>query len=147
MPETVTYTVTDTKSVSTSGVAPDSSSAAYSQTYNTTSQITKGNNAVLTLSGFAGKKITSVVLSMKSNSSKGAGTFSMVAGDTELAAISSATTFNKWYDNTSYGINYRDINVELTNSDYIIASGENVVITITATTNSLYIESYTITYE
>lgn len=147
MPETVSYKVTSTKAVSTSGVAPDGSSAAYSQTYNTTSQITSGNNAVLTLSGFAGKKITSVVLSMKSNSSKGAGKFSMVAGATELAAISSATDFNKWYDNNRFGTDYRDVNVELTNSDYTIASGEDVVITITATTNSLYIESYTITYE
>lgn len=84
---------------------------------------------------------------MKSNSSKGAGKFSMVAGATELAAISSATDFNKWYDNNRFGTDYRDVNVELTNSDYTIASGEDVVITITATTNSLYIESYTITYE
>lgn len=84
---------------------------------------------------------------MKSNGSKGAGTFSATAGSTTIAAITSNTTFNKWYDNTSYGTSYRDVTVTLTKSDYAIQTGETVVIQIAATVSSLYIQSYTITYE
>lgn len=143
----VTYEVSDKNSVNTSGVAPTGSSASYSQTYNTANQITSNNSATLTLSGFAGQKITGIVLSMKSNSSKGAGTFSAKAGSVTIASIASAITFNKWYNNTSYGTSYRDVIVTLTNSDYAIQTGESVVIQIAATANSLYIQSYTITYE
>lgn len=144
--ETVTYKVSSKTAVTISGTAPTGSSASYSQTYTTISQLTKGNSATLTLSGFAGQKITGIVLSMKSNSSKGSGSFSAKAGSTSIASLS-ATTFDKWYDNTSYGDTYRSVTVTLTNRDYAIQTGENVVIQIAATLNSLYIQSYTITYE
>lgn len=143
----VIYTVSSKAAVTVSGTAPDGASAVYAQTYNTISQITANNNATLTLSGFSGKKIIGVTLSMKSNSSKGAGTFSMKAGTTTLAEISSATTFNNWFDNKSYTTSYKDVNVTLTNNNYVIGEGEDVVITIAATVNSLYIQSYEITYK
>lgn len=143
----VIYTVSSKTAVTVSGTAPDGASAVYAQTYNTTSQITANNNATLKLSGFSGKKIIGVTLSMKSNSSKGAGTFSMKAGTTTLAEISSATTFNNWFDNKSYTTSYKDVNVTLTNNNYVIGEGEDVVITIAATVNSLYIQSYEITYK
>lgn len=144
--ETVTYTVSKKDAVTITGTAPTGSSVTYLQTFDTPKQITKGNSATLTLSGFEGKKITGIVLNMQSNKSQGAGKFSAVAGTTTIASIASATTFNKWYDNTSYGSPYRNVTVKLTNSDYAIKTGEKVVITIAATVNSLYIQSYTITY-
>lgn len=144
--ETVTYTVSKKDAVTASGTAPTGSSVTYLQTFATPKQITKGNSATLTLSGFEGKKITGIVLNMQSNKSQGAGKFSAVAGTTTIASIASATTFDKWYDNTSYGSPYRNVTVKLTNSDYAIKTGEKVVITIAATVNSLYIQSYTITY-
>lgn len=144
--ETVTYTVSKKDAVTASGTAPTGSSVTYLQTFATPKQITKGNSATLTLSGFEGKKITGIVLNMQSNKSQGAGKFSAVAGTTTIASIASATTFDKWYDNTSYGSRYRNVTVKLTNSDYAIKTGEKVVITIAATVNSLYIQSYTITY-
>lgn len=146
--ETVTYQIATANFVTATGTTPSSSSVSFAQTYTgTAGQMTSGKSTTLTLTGYAGYKITGIVLSMKSNTSKGAGTFSAVAGTTTIASIASATTFNKWYNNTDYGSSYRDITVALTNSDYIIQTGENVVVQITGTTNSLYIQSYTITYE
>lgn len=139
-----TYTVATTSTVNNTGTVPSGSSASYSQTFSTKGQITNGKNAVLTLSGYTGKVITGIKLNMKSNGSSGAGSLSVTAGSTSLASTSG--TFNTWYDNDSYGTSYRDINVTLTNSSHIIANNETITITITGSTNSLYINSYTITY-
>ncbi len=143
----VTYTVSSVTEVSTSGTAPDGSSATFKNTYSTKEQMTKNNSQTYTLSGYAGKTIKKVVLSMKSNSKEGAGTFSLKAGENTLAAISSETTFNKWFDNTKYTTSYKDVTVFLTNDSYQIQSGEDVVLVIAATKNSLYCQSVTITYE
>lgn len=143
---TVTYTVASTTSVTATGTAPTGSTATFKNTYTTKDQVTKGKTATLTLSGFSGYKISTVVLSMHSNSSKGAGTFSMVVGATTLASINSNTNFNKWYDNTSFGTGYRDVTVALNEPDYLVQANENIVITIKASINSLYIEKYIITY-
>ena len=142
--KTATYKVSSSSAVTTSGTTPSGSSASYSQTYSTKGQITSGKNAILTLSGYNGKVITGITLNMKSNGSSGAGNFNAVAGATTLASTSGQ--FNSWYDNDSYGTSYRDINVSLTNDTHIIGSDETVTLTITGTTNSLYINSYTITY-
>lgn len=140
-----TYTVSSTSSVTKTGTAPSGSTASYSQTYGTTSQITGGKNAILTLSGYAGKVITGITLNMKSNSSSGSGSLSITAGSTTLASLNS-TGFNGWYDNNSYGTSYRDVHVTLTNSSYVIGNNEAITIRIDASQNSLYISSYTITY-
>lgn len=142
----VTYTVASTTSVSVSDTAPEGSSANFNNTYtNTKEQMTSGNSQTYTLSGYKGCIIKSVTLSMKSNTSKGAGTLSLKAGTTDLASISSATNFDKWYDNTSFGTTYRDVHVQMINTDYVIGD-ENVVLVLAATTNSIYCQSVTITY-
>lgn len=143
---TVTYIVSSTSACTTEGTAPSSSTATYSQTYNTKEQLTSGNSATFTLSGYAGATIKAITLNMKSNASKGAGKFSAVAGTTTLAAISDATNFNEWYDNESYGSTYRDIKVKMINDTYVVQSGENIEIKFEATTNSIYIHSVTIDY-
>lgn len=144
--ETVTYTVSQKDAVTASGAAPTGSLAAYKQTYsNNKGQITENNSATLTLSGFEGKKITGIVLNMKSNKKTGGGSFEAKAGSTIIASLP-ATTFNKWYNNKRYTNSWTDVTVTLTNDNYAIQTGEKVVITIAATVNSLYIQSYTITY-
>ncbi len=142
--KTATYTVSSTSAVTSSGTVPSGSSASYSQTYSTKGQITSGKNAILTLSGYDGKVITGITLNMKSNGSSGGGSFTAVAGSTNLANTSGG--FNSWYDNDSYGTSYRDVHVSLTNDTHITGTGENITLTITGSTNSLYINSYTITY-
>ncbi|MBQ8364257.1 MAG: chitobiase/beta-hexosaminidase C-terminal domain-containing protein [Bacteroidaceae bacterium] len=144
--ETVTYTVTSTSAVSVSGTAPSGSSATYESTYGTKCQLTGGNSMTLTLSGYAGYKITGITLSMRSNSSKGAGSYSMVVGETTISSIADAKFNNaNWYG--AWSTSYVDVTPAMTNSDYTIANGEDVVITIEASANSLYCQSFTIEYE
>jgi hypothetical protein len=144
----VTYTVRSKTSVSTSGTAPEGSSITFKSTsVNGNDQMTSGKSQTYTIKGFEGCTIKKVVLSMHSNSSKGAGTFSLKAGTTELAAIKNSTTFDKWYNNTSYSTSYKDVTVSLTNDSYTIKANEDVVIVITASVNSLYCQSVTIEYE
>lgn len=144
----VTYTVKSKTSVSTSGTAPEGSSITFNSTSdNNNDQMTSGKSQTYTITGFEGCTIKKVVLSMHSNSSKGAGTFSLKAGTTELAAIKNSTTFNKWYNNTSYLTSYKDVTVSLTNDSYTIKANEDVVIVIKASVNSLYCQSVTIEYE
>lgn len=143
--QTAAYEVISTTAVATSGTTPTGSSATYFQTYNTVKQITSGNSATLTLSGYAGFKITKITLEMRSNTSSGAGTLGVVAGSTTIASISPAVAFNSafWYG--AWSTTYVDV-VKVPTA-YEITTGENVVITIAATVNSLYIQKYTIEYE
>ncbi len=147
--ETVTYTVSSVSAVTTTGTAPDGSSAALSGTGTLNSgfiQCTSGQNKVLTLSGFEGHKITAVTIRVKSNSSKGAGSFSVVAGSTTLASISDSK-FNTANWNGAWNTTGVDKALTMTEDDYEIQDGENVVLTLSASANSLYIQSYTLTYE
>jgi len=147
---TVTYTIATTSSVTPSGDAPSGSSATFVNTYtNNKVQITKTNSQTLTLSGFEGATITGLTLSMHSNKSSGSGTFSMVAGTTTLAAISLVTNWNSWYNINAWSqTDFQDVIVVLTNDSYVIKKDEDVVITISCiNNNSLYNQSFTITYE
>ena len=143
----VTYTPTSATAVTTTGTAPVESSITFNNTYNNKNQITKNNSQTYTIKGFEGCTIKKVVLSMKSNKDAGAGTFSLKAGTTELAAITNSTTFNKWYNNKSYSTSYKNVTVSLTNDSYTIKADEDVVIVIKASVNSLYCQSVTIEYE
>ena len=150
--ETVSYmqTAADKASVS-NGNAPEGSSVTFKNTYTSNKeQLTKGNTMTLTLKGYAGCKITGLTLYMKSNKNAGSGYMSMVAGSTTLAAIgssSSGVAFNdaSWYG--SYTTAYKDVTPTLIENNYQIKNGEDVVITIGATVNSLYCQKFTITYE
>lgn len=147
---TVTYTVKSKTSVSqTSGTAPEGSSVTFNNTYTGTidEQMTKDASQTYTIKGFEGCTIKKVVLSMKSNKKTGAGTFSLKAGTTELAAIKTAKNFNEWYDNTDFATSYKDVTISLTNDSYTIKTNEDVVIVIKASVNSLYCQSVTIEYE
>lgn len=143
---TVTYTVTSKTAVSTTGTAPTGASAIYSQTASNAQQITKDNSATLTLKGWVGKKITALVLSVKSNSSAGTGSLDVTAGNETIASIPNSTFKNaNW--NGAYSTTFVEKNVTLSNDNYTIRENEDVKIVIAATVNSLYIESYKITYE
>lgn len=147
---TVTYTVYSTSKVTTSDTAPSGSSATFKNTYTTKDKLTKGNKMTLTLSGYAGKKITGLSLSMKSNTDKGAGYLDVKAGKKQLAAIgssSSGVNFNNKSWHGSYSTSYVNVEVSLSDDTYIIQKGEDVVIVIGATANSLYCQSFTLTYE
>ncbi|MBP3585949.1 MAG: InlB B-repeat-containing protein [Paludibacteraceae bacterium] len=141
--ETVTYTVFSTSEVTKSGTAPDGSSATYKSTYSTKCQLIASNNMTLTLSGYDGCKITGLTLSMKSNSSKGAGNMSMIIGNTTISSIAT-TNFNNSNWHGSWSTSYVDVNPSVTATT--VGNGEEIVITIVATVNSLYCQSFTLTY-
>lgn len=146
----VVYKVSSTSAVTTSGTAPDGSSATFTNTYSTKEQLTKNNKMTLTLSGYAGQKITGLTLSMKSNSSSGAGYLDVKAGTKQLAAIgssSSGVNFNNKSWHGSYSKSYVNVEVSLSDDTYIIQKGEDVVIVIGATASSLFCQSFTLTYE
>lgn len=148
---TAEYTVTSTSAVTSSGTLPSGSSATYSQSYTTAKQITSGKEAVLTLSGYNGKKVIGVILEMASNGSSGSGYLDMgvgtgtyPAGYTTIYSIST-NQFNNASWNGAYSSSYVSLNKSITPT--IIGTGEKIVIKIAATANSLYIQKYSILYE
>ncbi len=152
--ETATYTVSTASEVTETGDIPDGSSAALTGNAGLNGgmlQLTYGKNAVLTISGYEGCTITGFKMSMKSNSSKGKGSMTLVAGETTLHSVPDAA-FNSsdWYGSWSTSAVDVDFTSVMT-TDYTVDEDENIVITVTNhgtsnSTNSLYIGSYTITY-
>ncbi len=104
--KSVTYTIDSKTSVKVTGDVINTTNATFNNntTANNKAQLKANEKMALTLSGFAGYKIKGVTMSMKSNSSSGAGSFSMVAGTTSLASINTST-FNEW--NGSYTTTYQ----------------------------------------
>ena len=98
----------------------------------------------LTLTGYDGCTITGLTLSMHSNKSAGAGTLSMTIGDTSVASISdSAFNTASWYgawSQTDF------VNVTPTVTSTTVGDSESIAITIAATANSLYCQSFAISY-
>ena len=141
----VKYTVSSTKAVTVSGTAPNGSSAEYSSTYGTQYQLTKGNSMTLTLKGFDGCTITNLTLSMKSNSSGGQGYLYYAIDNNQENIVGSSiggVGFNQTAWNGSWSTSYVDIsktvNIACTSSDLKIVLG--------ATANSIYCQSFEITY-
>lgn len=142
-----TYTVTSTTSVNVSGTTPAGSSATFNNTYTSNKeQITSGKSQTLTLKGYQGKIVKSITLTMHSNGGAGAGTLSVKAGTTTLASIGSATNFddNAW--NGAYTTTYTDVTPSMSNTNYTVKKGEDIVIVIAATTNSLFCQKFAVEY-
>lgn len=147
---TAVYTVNTTTSVTTSGVTPTGSSATFKNTYTSSAkQLTEGKSMTLTLGGYQGKIVKSVVLSMRSNGGAGAGYLSIKAGSTTLGSIGSSgsgVAFNNPSWNGAYTTDYTDVTPTLSNIAYSIKKGEDLVIVIGATTNSLYCQRISVEY-
>ena len=139
-----TYTVESTSAVSTTGVVPEGSEAVYSSTYTSKYQLIGGTHMTLTLTGYDGTTITGLKLSMKSNGKSGSGSLSATCGDatTTIGSIADAPFSDaRWHG--SFSSEYVDITVPVTPT---VVDGD-VVITLTASANSIYCQSFTIEYE
>ncbi len=123
------------------GAIPEQSTATFENTYtNTATQLTADNSMTLTLSGYDGKVITGISLSTKSNSSKGSGTYQVEIGDKTIFTVTGSYK-DIWGDwSTSFETQ------EMLISPTLVKDGENIVITISATENSLHCQSFTIFY-
>ncbi len=143
-----TYVVTSKSAVNTTGLPPQYSTATYANTAGgSIDQVTANNSATLTLTGYAGYKITGITLSMKSNASKGGGSFSAVIGGSSTIASIDDSKFNSANWNGAWsGNDYVNITPTIT-LQKVIRTGEDVVLTITGSENSIYCQSYTIYYE
>ncbi len=140
--DSVTYTVANKAVSVTAGTAPEGSEAAYSQTYSTSGQATAGNSMTLTLTGYDGASITGLTLSMHSNAGRGAGSLVATSGGTEFARIDDAPFSDEGW-NGAFSSSFVPIRPEVIP---MAVPGGAVEIVITASVNSLYVESYTIEY-
>jgi len=142
---TVTYTISGAKEVTPTN-APAGTSAAFVTTYTSNKfQLTSGKYNTLTLKGYSGMNITSLVLSMRSNASAGAGklSYSVDGGQAYVYLAGSASAgadFNTWGDNTTFGTAYRDVTFSLASP--IVATTSDLIFRIDGTANSIYIQSY-----
>ena len=151
---TVRYTVSTASAVTTTGTAPSGSSASLSGSGSLNNgwiQCTNGKSQTLTLSGYKGFKITAITIYVKSNSSKGTGSFSVTAGSTSLASIAE-NAFNNAAWNGAWNNSGVTKSLTMTNNSYEIKKDENVTFTISCKSgssnyNSLYIQYWEITYE
>ena len=146
----VTYAPSSRSAVSTSGTAPTNSTVTFYNTYNNKAQMTGGNTQTLTLSGYNGYTITQIKLSMKSNSGSGAGKlrYSTDNGSTWTYIVgTSASNGGVAFDNTAWNGSFTTTYTDITKDVNIICGTSNVKIEIEATANSLYCQSYTLTYK
>ncbi|MBR0033813.1 MAG: endonuclease [Bacilli bacterium] len=151
---TAVYTVASKTSVTPSGDIPSGSSATFENDSSNAGQLTYGKYLTLTLSGYDGLKITGLTLSAKSNQSKGKAEMTFTTDGNTIASISDST-FNSssWYGDWS--TSYVDIVFPSTNHDLTeqtVGDGKTLVLTVrnngtSNTTNSVYIESISVTYE
>ncbi len=146
--ESVTYTISSKNTLTTTETAPTGSSATIVETYSTSKQMTLGNSQTLTLSGYNGYKITSITLSMKSNKSGGAGKLSYSTnGGNSYTYLIGTSSSGLSFNNSAWNGDWSTTYVSITKNVKIEPTTSNLIIKIEATANSLYCQSYTLTYE
>ena len=139
-----TYTLNSTTTVKQSGTAPESSVATYERTSSTgqKGQMTAGNSTRLELRGWDDYIIKEVELQMHSNMKSGAGSLSVVVGMDTLWKID-----NQPFSDDVWAGNYSTDWLSIAKSmNTLVEENECIEINISATENSLYINSYTIYY-
>ena len=111
--------------------------------------MTGGNSQTLTLKGYKGYKITKLVLSMKSNSKSGEGKLSYsVNGGTNYTYLVGTSSAGVAFSNSAWYGSWTTSYQNVTKDNLTIECGESdVIFKIEATVNSLYCQSYAITYE
>lgn len=129
-----TFVVESNKKVSQSGIIPENAHAEYVCT-GKKGQITAGQTATLTLSNWGNTEIQGVTLSMRSNKAAGAGSLQMSVDRREVWTIPDCG-FDVW--SGAYSSDFVDITHTFTPA--ADCTDGNIVITIQASTNSLYIE-------
>ena len=147
----VTYTVSTRTAVDASGTAPAGSSATFLNTYNPSTaapaQMTGNNSQTLTLSGYNGYNITNITLSMRSNSKSGSGKLSYSTdGGTTFTYIVGSSTDTFGFNNAAWNGSWSTDFVDISKNVDIKCSLSNLIIKIEATANSLFCESYSLTY-
>lgn len=142
---TATYTWTSTTKVEQSGTVPASSTYSYERTATTgqTGQMTAGNRTCLKLTGWDGCVVKRIELQMHSNMESGKGSLTVTMGKDTVWSIK-----DKSFKDVEWGGDYTKDWTPISRSfNAYVEDDETIEIAITATENSLYINSYTIEYE
>ena len=139
--QTMTATVS-TKSSVTLRNSLTGLNVSYSQTYNTAKQLTKGNSATLTIKNGGDYNLSALKLQMKSNSKSGSGSLTYTTENATNTLISNSTYDTGW--STKFTSSYEWITIQLNSS---IELTNTFQLKISATDNSLYIQSYEMTFE
>ena len=138
-----TYTISAKNTFTTTGDVPTGSSAAITETYSTSKQMTANNSQTVTLTNYKHIIITQITLSAHSNTSAGSGSLSYsLDGGSSFTDIIPTSTFSNasWYG--SWSVPY----VDVVKSVSILVSS-SVIFKVAATVNSLFVESYDIRWE
>ena len=121
---------------------PTGTQITFDETYTTSQQITKNNSQTLTVDLPDNYYLTGLTLSMHSNSKGGAGTLTI--NDTQI--ISGTFSSSSWHGSWSQSF----VNVVVNNNAFTNLVKNNDVneftIVLAATANSLYCESYTLSW-
>ena len=134
----MSFTVESKTTVSADGLWPYDMSATYANSYNK-GQVRANDVATLTVSGLDGITIDAIEVSVKSNKSSGAGTFTVSADGQQIAMKTGS--LKDWFgafDNTFYHV----LSLLSTPRNNV----SELVITLTGSESSLYIDRYTITW-
>ena len=139
---TATYTLSSTTTVEGSGDVPAGSTYKYERSATTgqKGQMTSGNSTRLYLSGWQNCQIQSIALRMRSNTDSGAGALQVTIDDVPVWIIDNAK-FSERYWAGEYSTNWMEIK-----KDLIRTVNSTIDIQISASANSLYIDSYSISY-
>ena len=98
-------------------------------------QMTGGTSYTVTISGLGEKTITGASINAKSNKSSGTGSVTIETGSTTIGSKSWATAI---------GSEYKDFTITVTETT--VAKGGTVVMTFSASVNSMYFGSLTLSY-
>ena len=148
MERSVTYNVSSAGEITVTGDELTGSVAEFTNTCSIKTKMYANDFCTLTLKNYDGYIITGLTLEMASNKDGGAGTFSFMCGDDEIASIKDAS--RNWFgvgfadDESGYNV-HKDVRVQF--NSYIVEKDKDLIITITATEDALYIYGYTITYQ
>lgn len=115
--------------------APEGVTATFKNTYTSNKeQLTRGNTMTLTIKGLKNSwSVTGVKLNVRNNSSSGNGTAVVTMGSTTLGSMAI----------TGLGSSYQIKEIEISPAQ----ATSDLVITISATANSVYCNNFIITYE
>lgn len=142
---TATYTLNSTISVEPSGTLPAASTYFYERSATTgqKGQMTAGNATRLELKGWDGCTIHSVTLEMHSNAKSGRGSLTAKVGNDTIWAI-----YNQPFSEEVWAGQYTTEWVTITKDvKHLVETDDIIEIIISASENSLYIKSYSISYE
>ena len=136
------YTVEGTLTGTPSNLTVTASASATYKSFNNGVQLTGNNSFTLRISGMSSDyRLKGITLQFHSNKDNGTGTMTAKLGNTSVA---DNLSIPKRADGTDGRVSR---SLSMSNVQELLFDGQTLTITVLATSNSLYVENVTITYE